>query len=98
MVAKPLIRAAAMVAAGEAETIATLLEDEWELGVLMDALEKWIDANVGDLRGGHYRADIAFGPREGATGGGPVMERGMIRQLGDLGFEIYFSEYDWRGD
>lgn len=40
-----------------------------------------------------YVADIGFDIRKDAAGGGAVMCSESMRIMGDIGMEIYFSEY-----
>ncbi len=75
------------------ETIKILSENDWELPTQMDELEKWLEKEGKNLPIGKYVADIGFGIRNDASGGGAILNSKMIKLLNEIGMEIYFSEY-----
>ena len=75
------------------ETIKYLSENDWDLPTQMEELEKWLEKEGKNLPKGKYVADIGFGIRNDASGGGAILNSKMIKILNDIGMEIYFSEY-----
>ena len=75
------------------KTIAYLSNDDWELPIQVEELEKWLNTIGNELSEGKYVADIAFDIRKDATGGGAVINSNMINVLSKIGMEIYLSEY-----
>ncbi|PWK17298.1 hypothetical protein [Xanthomarina spongicola] len=75
------------------ETIKYLSENDWDLPTQMEKLEKWLEKEGKNLPKGKYVADIGFGIRKDASGGGAVLNSKMIELLSEIGMEIYFSEY-----
>ena len=75
------------------ETIKYLSENDWDLPTQMEELENWLEKEGKSLSKGKYVADIGFGIRNDASGGGTVLSSKMIKILNEIGMEIYFSEY-----
>lgn len=75
------------------KTLAYLSNDDWELPIQVEELEKWLNTIGNELSEGKYVADIAFDIRKDATGGGAVINSNMINVLSKIGMEIYLSEY-----
>ena len=75
------------------ETIKYLCDEDWDLPTQMDALEKWLISEGKKLPKGKYVADIGFGIRKDANGGGAILNSIIIKILNEIGMEIYFSEY-----
>ena len=73
--------------------IGHLCEEDWELPGQVYALEKWLKTEGCKLPKGHYVADIGFCPREGATGGGGVINVKMMEIMVEIGMEVFLSEY-----
>ncbi|PCI96251.1 MAG: hypothetical protein COB15_10995 [Flavobacteriales bacterium] len=78
---------------GEYETITELCSDDWDLPTQIDKLEEWLIKDGKLLPEGNYVADIGFGIRKEASGGGAVLNLNTIKMLSDIGMEVYFSEY-----
>jgi hypothetical protein len=70
-----------------------LCDNEWEMPLQIEALEKWLIKNRKKLRKGVYVADLGFSPREGAAGGGCVITTKAMEAMLDIGIELYLSEY-----
>tara|TARA_R110002051_G_scaffold127873_1_gene201492 strand:+ start:11926 stop:12198 length:273 start_codon:yes stop_codon:yes gene_type:complete len=79
------------------ETIKYLCDEDWDLPTQMGELEKWLNKEGRKLPKGKYVADIGFGIRKNASGGGAVLSSEMINILSEIGMEIYFSEYKNEG-
>ena len=75
------------------KSIAKLSDDNWDLPVQIDDLEKWLFSIGKNLPKGNYVADIGFDMRKDARGGGAVINLKMIKILAEIGMEIYLSEY-----
>ena len=75
------------------ETIKHLCNENWDLPTQMDELEKWLNKEGENLPKGKYVADIGFGSRKDASGGGAILSSKLINILNQIGMEIYFSEY-----
>lgn len=78
---------------GNFETIKYLSENAWDLPTQMDELEKWLEKEGKNLPKGKYVADIGFGLRNDASGGGGILSSKAIEMLNIIGMEIHFSEY-----
>ncbi|NDV69597.1 hypothetical protein [Dysgonomonas sp. 25] len=75
------------------ERIDYLCEDIWDLPNQIDSLEKWLQTKGVILPKGSYVADIGFDIRKDATGGGAVLSSESMKIMGDIGMDVYFSEY-----
>tara|TARA_B110000240_G_C13088934_1_gene279253 strand:+ start:173 stop:445 length:273 start_codon:yes stop_codon:yes gene_type:complete len=75
------------------ETIKHLCDEVWDLPTQMNELEKWLIEEGKNLPKGKYVADIGFGIRKDANGGGAILNSKIINILNKIGMEIYFSEY-----
>ncbi|WP_420577982.1 hypothetical protein [Ekhidna sp.] len=70
-----------------------LCDDSWSLPEQIDALESWLVEKGRNLEPGKYVADIGFDIRKDATGGGGVLGSNSMKIMGELGMDIYLSEY-----
>jgi hypothetical protein len=77
---------------GRGERIAWLCENNWRLPDQLAEFEKWLRSNT-DLTPKNYSADIGFGVRPEAMGGGGGLSLESISILQKLGMEVWFSEY-----
>ncbi|MEQ1764330.1 MAG: hypothetical protein ABL984_14460 [Pyrinomonadaceae bacterium] len=77
----------------EKQEVAWLCDDSWELPVQIDALSSWIGQQASELNDGPYVADIGFSVRSEASGGGAVLEPGIMKLLAEADVSIFLSEY-----
>ncbi|WP_417608466.1 hypothetical protein [Owenweeksia hongkongensis] len=70
-----------------------LCEGIWDLPTQIHALETWLDKNGKDLEPNEYVADIGFGIRKDASGGGGVLNSKSMEIMGQIKMDVYFSEY-----
>jgi hypothetical protein len=70
-----------------------LCGEEWELPALIECLEKWLESTGKNYKPGTYVADIGFGPREGACGGGGVLTQQSMAIMVSIGMNLFLSEY-----
>lgn len=75
------------------ERLEWLCEDVWDLPNQIDTLEKWLTTKGIKLPKDSYVADIGFDIRKEATGGGAVLTSKSMKIMGDIGMDIFFSEY-----
>lgn len=75
------------------EEVDWICDDIWDLSFQIDALEKWLGENAKNLKLNKYVADIGFSMRADATGGGGVLNSKSMQIMGEIGMDIYFSEY-----
>ncbi|GAB5540196.1 MAG: hypothetical protein Salg2KO_22990 [Salibacteraceae bacterium] len=75
------------------DQIAYLCEDIWDLPTQISELKNWLTEQGTELPSGKYVADIGFGIRNGAIGGGGTINSTMIYIMSKKGIEIFFSEY-----
>lgn len=75
------------------ERIEYLCEGIWDLPNQIDSLEKWLSTKGTLLPKGSYVADIGFDIRKDAAGGGAVLSSESMKIMGDIGMDVYFSEY-----
>lgn len=75
------------------ERVVYLCEDTWDLPTQIDSLEKWLNTKGLLLPKGSYVADIGFDIRKDAAGGGAVLSSESMKIMGDIGMDVYFSEY-----
>ena len=76
-----------------AEQVAWLSEESWELPTQIDDLEEWLLENQETLPVGKYVADIGFDIRKDACGGGAVLSTKSMEIMAKLGIELFLSEY-----
>ena len=74
------------------EEVDWICDDIWDLSFQIDALENWLGENAKNLKPNKYVADIGFSMRADATGGGVLNSKSM-QIMGEIGMDIYFSEY-----
>lgn len=79
--------------AEENERIAWLCGGEWMLAPQIDELSVWLQQDTASLQPAEYVADVGFGWRREASGGGPVLEPKAMRRMAELGMSLYLSEY-----
>ncbi|GAB2792451.1 hypothetical protein GCM10027275_41720 [Rhabdobacter roseus] len=70
-----------------------LCDEAWDLPSQIDALETWLMQKGKDLEPSNYVADIGFDIRKEATGGGGVLSSKSMAIMGQIGMDVYFSEY-----
>ncbi len=70
-----------------------LCDDEWELPAQIEALEKWLAENEGELDEGTYLADVGYSPRPGAAGGGAILSTRAMGIMVAIGMDLCLSEY-----
>ncbi len=75
------------------ENIHGLCEDSWELPDQIEELETWLKEKGRFLKPGKYVADIGFDIRQNASGGGAVLNSKSMAIMGEIGMDVYFSEY-----
>ncbi len=73
--------------------IVWLSDGDWELPSQIDTFEKWLIENEIKLPKGSYVADIGFGLRKDACGGGGAVTLKMMEIMLRVGMELYLSEY-----
>lgn len=75
------------------EKIEWLCDGIWDLPTQIDILETWISSKGIKLKPGKYVADIGFDIRKNANGGGGILNSRSMKIMGEIGMDIYFSEY-----
>lgn len=75
------------------EKLDVLCDDIWDLPNQIDALEKWLKTKGILLPRSSYVADIGFDIRKEANGGGAVINSKSMQIMGDIGMDIFLSEY-----
>lgn len=70
-----------------------LCEGVWDLPNQIDSFEKWLSTKGVSLPKGSYIADIGFEIRKEAVGGGAVLNSESMKIMGNIGMDVYFSEY-----
>lgn len=75
------------------ERIEYLCEGIWDLPNQINSLEKWLKTKGLLLPKRSYVADIGFDIRKDAAGGGAVLSSESMKIMGDIGMDVYFSEY-----
>ena len=75
------------------EEVDWICDDIWDLSFQIDALEKWLGENAKNLKLNKYVADIGFSMRADAAGVGGVLNSKSMQIMGEIGMDIYFSEY-----
>jgi hypothetical protein len=77
----------------KAEEVAWLGDDEWSLGPQLELLTKWLKKEADKLPSGNYSADIGFGWRRDAAGGGGGLGSEFLALMSKHRISLYFSEY-----
>ncbi len=75
------------------EKIDWLCDDIWDLPSQIEVLQSWLKENKFKLTKDKYVADIGFDIRKDATGGGGVLDSESMKIMGDIGIDLYLSEY-----
>jgi hypothetical protein len=75
------------------EKIKHLCEGNWSLPNQVWELESWLIKNYKSIPKGEYVADIGFGIRKDASGGGAVLSKDTMKIMSDIGMDLYLSEY-----
>jgi len=75
------------------ERLDWLCDDIWDLPNQIESLEKWLRTKGIKLPHSSYVADIAFDIRKDASGGGAVLNSESMKIMGDIGMNIFLSEY-----
>ncbi len=70
-----------------------ICDEIWDLATQIPELKNWIIENKDKLKGDSFVADIGFTVRKNAVGGGAVIESDFMKALGEIGMDIYLSEY-----
>lgn len=76
------------------EEVDWICDEIWDLSFQIDALENWLGENENNLKPGKYVADIGYSVSADATGGGGVLSSKSMAIMGEIGMDIYFSEYN----
>ncbi len=75
------------------EKVEWLCDEIWDLPTQIDALETWLDKKGMELEPNKYVADIGFDISKDSTGGGGVLNSKSMAIMGNIGMDVYFSEY-----
>jgi hypothetical protein len=75
------------------EKLDWLCDEIWDLPTQIVALENWLNIKRNTLKPNKYVADISFDIRKDATGGGGVLNSESMAIMGEIGMDVYFSEY-----
>lgn len=75
------------------EKIDWLCDDIWDLPTQIETLQTWIKDNKEKLTPDKYVADIGFDIRKNAAGGGAALDSETMKIMGDLGIDLFLSEY-----
>jgi len=75
------------------EKLDWLCDEHWDLPTQIDALETWLINKGKSLEPSKYVADIGFDIRKDSTGGGGVLSSESMTIMGEIGMDVYFSEY-----
>jgi hypothetical protein len=78
---------------GSFERIDWLCDESWDLPTQLGELELWLENRRMSLEPGEYVADIGFSIREDASGGGGVLSSKAMLIMGEIGMDVFFSEY-----
>jgi hypothetical protein len=79
--------------ADNSERVIWLCDDDWELPSQIRVLENWLSENINSVPSGNYVADVGFGIRKDACGGGAVLSVTTMNNMVKLGMKLYLSEY-----
>ena len=75
------------------EKLEVLASGKWDLPTQIDELQDWLKGKGKDLSAGKYVADVGFDIRKNASGGGAVIESEAMKIMGEIGMDIFLSEY-----
>jgi Tat protein secretion system quality control protein TatD with DNase activity len=75
------------------EKLDWLCDEDWDLPTQIDTLETWLLNKGENLESSKYVADIAFDIRKDVIGGGGVLNSKSMLIMGEIGMDVYFSEY-----
>lgn len=75
------------------EKVDWLCEGTWDLPTQIDTLETWLRNKGKNLKPGRYVADIGFDIQKDSAGGGGVLNSKSMAIMGEIGMDVYFSEY-----
>lgn len=75
------------------EKVDWLCDNSWNIAEQIDALESWLKEHGHKLTKANYVADIGFDIRKEATGGGAVLSAESMKIMGEIGMDVYLSEY-----
>jgi hypothetical protein len=75
------------------EKLEWLCEEVWDLPTQIDVLETWLSHKGKDLEPNRYVADIGFCMRKDASGGGGSLNAASMLIMGQIGMDLFFSEY-----
>ncbi len=75
------------------EEIEWLCEGIWDMPDQIYSLETWLKTKGIQLPKSSYVANIGFNIRKDATGGGAVINAESMKIMGEIGMDIYLSEY-----
>ena len=78
---------------GTFENLEGLCDDIWDLPTQIDTLETWLETKGKSLSKNKYVADIGFDIRKDANGGGGVLSSKSMKIMGEIGMDVYLSEY-----
>lgn len=76
------------------EKLDWLCDEAWDLPTQIDKLETWLMDKGKALKPSKYVADIGFDIRKDASGGGGVLSSKSMKIMGEIGMDVYFSEYN----
>ena len=77
----------------EGDEVAFLCDDEWRLTEQIKQLEIWLESHANQLSAGKYVVDVGFSPRDGAAGGGAMLNASSLKQMVAKGMSLELSEY-----
>ena len=75
------------------EKVDWLCDEAWDLPTQIDALETWLDKKAKALKPNKYVADIGCNIIKNASGGGASLSSKSMAIMGEIGMDVYFSEY-----
>lgn len=75
------------------DEVAFLCDDEWRLTEQIKQLEVWLEGHAEKLLAGDYVVDVGFSSREGATGGGAMLNVSSLKLMAAKGMSLELSEY-----
>ena len=73
--------------------IDSLCKGIWDLPTQIDVLQVWLNDKGINLQKDEYVADIGFNIRKNAAGGGAVLDAPSMKIMGEIGMDLYLSEY-----
>ena len=75
------------------EEVAWLCDDSWSLPLQVSTFSAWLDSSAKELKPGALVADIGFGWRTDAGGGGSALEPKALARMAELDMTLLLSEY-----